>query len=81
MEGTARLAYGNCGMALLENWKCQRFQPVRMAQLRGNFSPWPQLQGHGEGCEALQTLDTLLTALLPQSGSKIYDSEFMMLWV
>lgn len=50
-----------------------------MAQFRGNFSPWPQLQGHGEGCEALQTLDTLLTVLLPQSGSKIYDSEFMML--
>lgn len=68
-------------MALLESWKCRHFQPVHVAQLRSNSLPWAQPQGHGEGCEALRMLGTLLTALLPQPGSKIYDSEFMMFQV
>jgi len=67
-------------MALLESWKYRRFQPVCVAQLRGDCSPRPLAQGHGEGCEALRTLGTFLTALLPRSGSKIYDSEFMTFW-
>lgn len=68
-------------MALLESWKYRHFQLVCVAQLRGNFLPHPQPQGHGEGYEALRMLRALLIALPPQSGSKVYDSEFMMFWV
>lgn len=68
-------------MALLESWKYRRCQPVRVAQPRGDSSPRPQPQGHGEGRRALQMLGTLPTALLPRPGSKVYDSEFMMLWI
>lgn len=65
-------------MALLQSWKYWRFQPVRVAQLSGNFLPRPQPQGHGEGRKTLWMLRPLLTALRPRSGSKVYDSEFMM---
>lgn len=63
-------------MALLESWKCWRAQPVRVAQLPGDFLPHPQPQGHREGLEALRVPHPLLTVLLPRPGS-----EFLTFWV
>lgn len=68
-------------MALLESWKYWHFQLVCVAQPWSNFPPHPQPQGYEEGCEARQMLHTFLSVLLPQSGSKVYDSKFMMFWV